>query len=85
MNRYPLWKYIIIVGALNVGALYTLPNIFGEAPAVEVSSGKATIKVDSATEARVRDALAKAGIPPDEVTLDANSVKVRFTSTDTQL
>jgi preprotein translocase subunit SecD len=85
MNRYPLWKYIVIVIALIVGALYTLPNFFGEAPAVQVSSAKATIKVDSATEARVRDALSKAGITSDEITLDPNSVKARFTSTDTQL
>jgi len=85
MNRYPLWKYILIVIALVVGALYTLPNFFGEAPAVQVSSAKATIKVDSATEARVRDALSKAGIVSDEISLDPNSVKARFGSTDTQL
>ena len=85
MNRYPLWKYIVIVVALVVGALYTLPNFFGEAPAVQVSSGKSTIRVDAATEARVRDALAKAGIQPDEVTADPNSIKARFTNTDTQL
>jgi preprotein translocase subunit SecD len=85
MNRYPLWKYILIVIALIVGALYTLPNFFGEAPAVQVSSAKATIKVDATTEARVRDALKNAGITSDEVSLDANSVKARFASTDTQL
>ena len=85
MNRYPLWKYIIIVIALLVGAVYTLPNFFGEAPAVQVSSGKATIRVDAGTQARVADALAKAGIQPEEVTLDPNSVKARFGSTDTQL
>lgn len=46
MNRYPLWKYIVILVALAIGFLYTLPNFFGEAPAVQVSSGKATVKVD---------------------------------------
>ena len=46
MNRYPVWKYAIIVIALLLGVIYTLPNFFGEAPAVQVSSGKATIKVD---------------------------------------
>jgi preprotein translocase subunit SecD len=85
VNRYPVWKYAIIVIALIVGALYTLPNFFGDAPAVQVSSAKATVKVDSATQQRVQDALAKAGIQPDEIERDANSVKVRFTSTDTQL
>ncbi|HUR90445.1 MAG TPA: protein translocase subunit SecD [Ramlibacter sp.] len=85
MNRYPFWKYLVIVVALVIGALYTLPNFFGEAPAVQVSSGKATVKVDESTEARVREALAKANIAPEEMTLDANSVKARFTNTDTQL
>jgi preprotein translocase subunit SecD len=85
VNRYPVWKYAIIVVALIVGALYTLPNFFGEAPAVQVSSAKAIVKVDAATQQRVQDALAKAGIQPEAVTLDANSVKVRFGSTDTQL
>ena len=56
MNRYPVWKYAILVIALLVGVLYTLPNFFGEAPAVQVSSGKSTIKVDASTEARVADA-----------------------------
>ena len=42
MNRYPLWKYAMLVVALLVGLLYTAPNFFGEAPAVQVSSGKAT-------------------------------------------
>jgi preprotein translocase subunit SecD len=85
MNRYPVWKYAIILIALLVGAIYTLPNFFGEAPAVQVSSGKATLKVDSTTERRVEEALAAAGISPEAVTRDANSVKVRVTSTDTQL
>jgi preprotein translocase subunit SecD len=85
MNRYPVWKYAIIVIALLIGAIYTLPNFFGEAPAVQVSSGKATVKVDATTQARVEQALAAAGIKPEAITLDANSVKVRLESTDTQL
>ncbi len=85
MNRYPVWKYAIILFALLVGAIYTLPNFFGEAPAVQVSSGKATVKVDTATERRVEEALAAAGVKPEAITLDANSVKVRVASTDTQL
>ena len=85
MNRYPVWKYAIILIALLVGAIYTLPNFFGEAPAVQVSSGKATVKVDSTTQARVEQALKAAGIQPEAITLDANSVKVRLDSGDTQL
>ena len=49
MNRYPLWKYIVIVVALVIGLVYTLPNFYGESPAVQVSSGKATVKVTEQT------------------------------------
>jgi len=63
MNRYPVWKYAILVVALLLGALYTLPNFFGEAPAVQVSSGKATVKVDTSTLARVEDALRRRAWP----------------------
>ena len=62
MNRYPLWKYIVIVAALLIGALYSIPNFFGEAPAVQVSSAKPTIKVDLATESRVENILSNASI-----------------------
>jgi preprotein translocase subunit SecD len=85
VNRYPIWKYAIIVIALIIGAIYTLPNFFGEAPAVQVSSAKATVKIDAGTQQRVQDVLAKAGLQPDAVSMDANSVKARFTSTDIQL
>ncbi len=85
MNRYPMWKYAIIVVALVVGFLYTLPNFFGEAPAVQVSSAKVTFKVDAGTRQRVEEALKAAGIEPDLVSLDGGSVRARFASTDTQL
>jgi preprotein translocase subunit SecD len=85
MNRYPLWKYLIIAGALLLGFVYTLPNFFGESPAVQVSSAKVTIKVDDATRARVEDALKTAGIAHNGMQLDFNGVKTRFLDTDTQL
>jgi preprotein translocase subunit SecD len=85
MNRYPAWKYAIILVALLIGAIYTLPNFFGEAPAVQVSSAKATVKVDGTTRTRVEQALAAAGITPEAILQDPNSVKVRLDSTDTQL
>ena len=85
MNRYPLWKYIIIAVALVVGLLYTLPNFFGEVPAVQISPGKSTAKVDEALRARVEQALSKANIIHDGVFLEANSTKVRLTNADTQL
>ncbi|MDZ5458905.1 protein translocase subunit SecD [Azohydromonas lata] len=85
MNRYPWWKYAILAVALLVGLVYTLPNFFGEAPAVQVSSGKATIKVDGALVQRVEDMLKQASIQPDFVQLDGNSVRARFGDPDTQL
>ncbi len=85
MNRYPVWKYAIIVIALVVGILYTLPNFFGEAPAVQVSTAKVTFKVDASTKLRVEETLKAAGIVADQVTLDSSSVKARFGTTEIQL
>ena len=85
MNRYPVWKYVIIAFALLIATIYTLPNLFGEAPAVQVSSSKSSVKIDSTTAARVEQALKDAGIVADAVNVDGNSVKARFNDTDTQL
>ena len=63
MNRYPLWKYLIVAVALIIGLLYTLPNFFGESPAVQVSSGKATIKTDTRTLERVEIARGNHRLP----------------------
>lgn len=85
MNRYPVWKYAILVIVLLVGVLYTLPNFFGEAPAVQVSSAKATIKVDTALQQRVEAALQAAGVTADQIVLEGNSVRARFDTPDNQL
>jgi preprotein translocase subunit SecD len=85
MNRYPLWKYAIIVVALLIGALYALPNLFGEAPAVQVSAGRASVRVDTSTVARVEETLEAQGVKPSLVQLDGNSVKARFATADEQL
>jgi preprotein translocase subunit SecD len=85
MNRYSLWKYAIIVIALLVGALYTAPNFFGEAPAVQVSSLKAAQKVDAGVQARVEAALQEAGLVADAIGLEGGSLRVRMDSTDKQL
>jgi preprotein translocase subunit SecD len=85
MNRYPIWKYAILVVALLVGLVYTAPNFFGEAPAVQVSSAKATIKLDAAFAPRVQQLLEQAGLKPDLVQFDGNSVKARLPDTDAQI
>ena len=85
MNRYSLWKYAILLVAVLIGSLYALPNLFGESPAVQVSVAKSSLKLDLGTVTRVQEALKTAGINPEVVTLDGNSIKARFASTDVQL
>ena len=86
MNRYPLWKNLLIGLVLLWGLIYTLPNFYGEVPAVQVSSGKATLKLDSAaTMARVEESLKAAGLQHDGLFADLTSVRARFRDTDTQL
>ena len=85
VNRYPIWVYVTVAVAVVLGLLYTLPNFFGESPAVQVSSARATLKVDTATLGRVEEVLKQANITYTGVHLDAVGVKVRFADTDTQL
>jgi preprotein translocase subunit SecD len=89
MNRYPLWKYLTVLIAVVIGLLYTLPNLYGESPAVQVSSAKATLKIDPATLDRVQNILQQTGIPNTGAAFELNgtvgTVRVRFPSTDVQL
>ncbi|MBI2733611.1 MAG: hypothetical protein HYX44_10025, partial [Aquabacterium sp.] len=85
MNRYSWWKYLIIAVALFIGLIYTLPNFFGEAPAVQLSSGKATVKLNAEAVAKVESALKDGGVKADFVEFDGGSVRARFKDTDTQL
>jgi len=85
MNRYAWWKYLIIAVTLVIGTVYTLPNFFGEAPAVQLSGGKATVKVVAEDVAKVEAALKAAGIQPDFVEFEGTTIRARFKSTDTQI
>ncbi len=85
MNRYHWWKYLMLGVALLIGLLYTLPNFYGEAPAVQISSGKATVKLDATMVARIEGVLKQSGLKPDFVQMEGNSVKARFADTDTQI
>lgn len=85
MNRFPAWKYALIAIAVVAAFLYTLPNFFGESPAVQVSSGKPTVKLDASLLGRVEEALRSANIAYTGAVLDASSVRVRFADPDTQL
>ncbi|MCX7216152.1 MAG: protein translocase subunit SecD [Burkholderiales bacterium] len=88
MNRYPLWKYLLIALVLAMGVLYTVPNFFGESPAVQISSAKATIKLGPDAVGRVQQALATGGVQADSVFFEDlgnnGTVRVRFASTDLQ-
>ena len=89
MNRYPLWKYIMIAVVVVIGFVYTLPNFFGESPAVQVSSAKATIKVDNSMMERVDQTLQAAGISNTGLYFEQNgpvgTVRVRLNTPDQQL
>ena len=85
MNRYAWWKYLVIAVTLVIGTVYTLPNFFGEAPAVQLSGGKATVKVVAEDVAKVEAALKAAGIQPDFVEFEGTTIRARFKSTDTQI
>jgi preprotein translocase subunit SecD len=85
MNRFPLWKYVLIGITLVVAFLYTLPNFFGEVPAVQVSPMRTTEKVDAALLGKVESSLKAAGLGYQGVELAGNSIKVRLASTDLQI
>jgi len=85
VNRYPAWKYALVALCVAVAALYTLPNFFGESPAVQVSSIGTTTRVDTALLARIEAALKLAGVAHTGVVLDEGSVRLRFADIDSQL
>ena len=89
MNRYPLWKYITIAVVVLLGALYSVPNLFGEQAAVQVSSGKATVKLEPALLAKVQEVVAAANVGDSSSEFVANAqggtIKVRVKDTDAQL
>ena len=85
MNRYPIWKYLLIGLALLLGAIYALPNLFGEQPAVQVAPAKASVKLDATVQSRAEAALKDAGLTPVAQSLEPNTLKLRFLDTEQQL
>jgi preprotein translocase subunit SecD len=85
VNRFPAWKYALIAVAVVAAFLYTLPNFFGESPAVQVSSARSTVKIDTGVLSQVEETLQKAGLSYTGAVMDANSIRVRLADTDTQL
>ncbi len=85
MNKYPMWKYALILVACFLGVVYTVPNFFGESPAVQVSPLRAATQVDLDLLSRVEKSLADTGIVVEASFFDQSGVKIRFKDTDTQL
>lgn len=83
-NQYPLWKYLLIIAVLLVGAFFALPNIFGEDPAVQVSAVRGAA-VDAALETRVIERLKQFELEPTEVERSDQSLLLRFADPDVQL
>jgi preprotein translocase subunit SecD len=85
MNRFPIWKNTLIVLVLLFGLVYTIPNFYGEVPAVQISSGKATVTLESALVQPIDRALREEGINPTAVLIDENSIRFRFDDTEEQI
>lgn len=85
MNRYPTWKYILVAVVIVIGLLYTIPNFFGESPAVQVSPAKTSLKADAALLSKVEATLKLANVPFNGIYLDATGVKVRFADPEAQI
>ena len=89
MNRYPVWKYVLIVVALLLGSLYTAPNYFVESPALQITTGRTTLKITNDTTQRVTEVLKANNIKTQAVALEGSgnstSVRTRFATTDEQL
>lgn len=89
MNRYPLWKYLVIAVALLIGVVYSIPNLFGEVPAIQIAGTKTSSKVDLNTQQKADLVLANAKISSNgsfyEAQGSSGTIKIRFKDTDTQL
>ena len=85
MNRYPLWKNILVLVVLLLGLTYSIPNLFGESPAVQITTAKATSKLDPIMLGQVEAVLKQENIQYDGIFMDASGIKVRFADTDTQI
>jgi preprotein translocase subunit SecD len=88
MNRYPIWKYALILVTVLLGLLYTAPNYFVDSPALQITTDKQTVHINSDTTTQVADALKREGIAAEDVVLesagDSSSVRARFKTPDAQ-
>ena len=85
MNRYPLWKYLLIAVLVVLSCLYTIPNFYGETPAVQISTNRQAIQINDDLAQKVNAALTQANIKTDGQFFDSGSLKVRFNSEEDQI
>ncbi|MBP6116903.1 MAG: protein translocase subunit SecD [Neisseriaceae bacterium] len=85
MNRYPIWKYLIILVVFVVSCVYAVPNLFGETPAVQVSTNRQSIVINEDTMAQIENELQQNNIRTNGIYLDGNSLKVRLNDAEAQL
>ena len=85
MNRYPIWKYLLLIVVLTLSILYALPNLYGEDPALQVSSSGRDTEVNLATQKKVEALVTAAKLKYDSIALSDGHLLLRFPDTDTQL
>jgi preprotein translocase subunit SecD len=84
LNQYPLWKYLLLIVVLVFSAIYALPNLYGEDPALQVTASRG-VEVDITTQEKVRALLKQANIPYDSIALANGQLLLRFPDTESQL
>lgn len=85
MTKFPVWKYLIIIVAIIVGLLYTLPNFYGEVPAVQISSSRSSVQIGDDLIKKTTDALLTQSVQPQGEVFDGKTLKFKFKTTDDQL
>jgi len=89
MNRYPLWKYIVIGVALLIGVIYSIPNLFGEVPAIQIAPARSSLKLDAKLHEKIDAALQKADLLKNQTGFEESTaegvIRIRFNDTDSQL
>lgn len=84
MNRYPLWKYLLLIVVLGFGAIYALPNIYPPDPAVQVSGQSSTLEIGESEQQRITKALDAASIGYKSINIEDNRILVRLNEREQQ-
>ncbi|CAM8455356.1 protein translocase subunit SecD [Candidatus Methylopumilus universalis] len=85
MNQYPKWKYGLVLVAIFIGLIYSIPNFFGESPAVQIMPTKSSDKLDLTILASIEGSLKEANLPFDGIVQEPNGIKIKFANPDNQL